>query len=299
MRRLLRDIFNDPETASSLAFKGGTAAMFFYGLPRFSVDLDFDLTDKANGLIVSDKIKGYAQRYGEIKDDALKRYGSIVVINYATGERDLKIEVSNRLFDNHYKEFSMGSATIRVLIPEDMLTHKLCAVRQRENGRDIFDVWYFLSKGIGINPNIIKERFNEPVPDFLKTCREKAASVTAKTLMQAVGEYMNEDLKEYARTNLIRDCCDMLEDYAINPVIANSEPTEHTTLLLTSPKLLSVLLKNNIEPSMISTATLTKLLSGKQTKLTNKFGEGLNFNVSEREIKVTEVRVGSEEEIVS
>lgn len=29
--------------SSVLGFKGGTAALLFYGLPRLSVDLDFDL----------------------------------------------------------------------------------------------------------------------------------------------------------------------------------------------------------------------------------------------------------------
>ena len=43
MLRILNDIFTDKELAASLAFKGGTALMFFYQLPRFSVDLDFNL----------------------------------------------------------------------------------------------------------------------------------------------------------------------------------------------------------------------------------------------------------------
>jgi len=41
--RILKDIYSDIELANCLGFKGGTALMFFYGLPRFSVDLDFNL----------------------------------------------------------------------------------------------------------------------------------------------------------------------------------------------------------------------------------------------------------------
>ena len=41
--KILKDIFKDPSIAPYLAFKGETAALFFYGLTRFSVDLDFDL----------------------------------------------------------------------------------------------------------------------------------------------------------------------------------------------------------------------------------------------------------------
>ena len=45
MLQLLKDIFNDALLSSVLAFKGGTATMFFHNLPRFSTDLDFNLLD--------------------------------------------------------------------------------------------------------------------------------------------------------------------------------------------------------------------------------------------------------------
>lgn len=43
MVQLLKEIYSDPELATCLGFKGGTALMLFYDLPRFSTDLDFDL----------------------------------------------------------------------------------------------------------------------------------------------------------------------------------------------------------------------------------------------------------------
>ena len=41
--QILKDIYSDSLVAPFLGFKGGTAAVMFYGLDRFSVDLDFDL----------------------------------------------------------------------------------------------------------------------------------------------------------------------------------------------------------------------------------------------------------------
>ena len=38
---ILRGIYSDPLLRSILGFKGETATMLFYELPRFSVDLDF------------------------------------------------------------------------------------------------------------------------------------------------------------------------------------------------------------------------------------------------------------------
>jgi predicted nucleotidyltransferase component of viral defense system len=46
MLQILRDIYSDLELANVLGFKGGSALMFFYNLPRFSVDLDFNLITK-------------------------------------------------------------------------------------------------------------------------------------------------------------------------------------------------------------------------------------------------------------
>jgi predicted nucleotidyltransferase component of viral defense system len=49
--QILKDVYSDIELANCLGFKGGTALMFFYDLPRFSVDLDFNLLDTSVKLI--------------------------------------------------------------------------------------------------------------------------------------------------------------------------------------------------------------------------------------------------------
>lgn len=43
LTNILIDIYKDSMVGPVLGFKGGTAGMLFYNLPRFSVDLDFDL----------------------------------------------------------------------------------------------------------------------------------------------------------------------------------------------------------------------------------------------------------------
>jgi len=58
LTQILTDIYSDRELARCLGFKGGTALMLFHNLPRFSVDLDFDLLDmeqlnlRINGLLL-------------------------------------------------------------------------------------------------------------------------------------------------------------------------------------------------------------------------------------------------------
>jgi len=46
MLQILKDVYRMLLLPPYLGFKGGTAALLFYGLPRNSVDLDFDLLDE-------------------------------------------------------------------------------------------------------------------------------------------------------------------------------------------------------------------------------------------------------------
>ena len=75
MGRILQDIYSDTSISSLLGFKGGTCAYFFYGLTRFSVDLDFDLfsTDEATQKLVYEKIGDMLKKYGEVKDSYIKQ----------------------------------------------------------------------------------------------------------------------------------------------------------------------------------------------------------------------------------
>ena len=141
MLQILKDIYSDVELAAVLGFKGGTALMFFYDLPRFSVDLDFNLLDAIKERSVYDKIRSILCKYGKIHDEAIKFYGPILVLDYGAGERKLKVEISNRLFDNHYEVKTLLGISMQVLTAPDMFAHKLCALLDRGEvtNRDIFD----------------------------------------------------------------------------------------------------------------------------------------------------------------
>src|SRR5271170_5498289 len=45
---IIKNIYSNAILTKSIGFKGGTAAMLFYDLNRFSVDLDFDLLDETH-----------------------------------------------------------------------------------------------------------------------------------------------------------------------------------------------------------------------------------------------------------
>jgi hypothetical protein len=59
----------------SLGFKGGTALMFFYDLPGFSINLDFNLLVNGKEKQVYEQVRAIWLKYDAIHDEAMKFYG--------------------------------------------------------------------------------------------------------------------------------------------------------------------------------------------------------------------------------
>ena len=220
MVQILKDIYSDIELANCLGFKGGTALMFFYDLPRFSVDLDFNLlcADKEN--IVYAKIRNIILKYGTVFDEAKKFYGPIVVLDYGVGERKLKIEISNRIFDNHFEVKNFLGINIKVMTPADMLSHKLCALLDRDTlaNRDIFDSWFFMQKQTPVNKNIIEFRMKMPYEDYVQRCIDKLEKITDKGMLQGLGEILDSEMKKFVKTKLRTETINLLKFYKAFPI---------------------------------------------------------------------------------
>jgi predicted nucleotidyltransferase component of viral defense system len=171
LAQILKEIYADVELANYLGFKGGTALMFFYELPRFSVDLDFNLIDATKEKIVYEKVRKILLKYGTIYDEASKFYGSIVVLDYGMGERKLKVEISNRQFDNCYEIKNLLGINMKVLVQADLFAHKLCALLDRNpmTNRDIFDCWFFMKNQFPVNKSIVETRMNHPILTTFKS----------------------------------------------------------------------------------------------------------------------------------
>ena len=287
MRKLLREFYSDDLLSSQLCFKGGTAAMLFEGLPRFSTDLDFNIVDKSKQKEVFDRIQAIASGSGIIADSANKRFGPVVVLDYGAGDRNLKIEVSNRIYDCHYVLRDFGPIVLPVMIRSDMLTHKLCAMHRRKAPRDIFDVWYFLSKGWPLNENIIKERIGIPVDAFLKDCLNSVNSCDSAAIMMEIGELLDDSMKPFVRNGgLTKSCCGLIEDYIASPLLEDVEPTEHTKLLFQNAQLLPALQKYKLDPSVISVSKLKDILSGNPVLLHKISGEGVIVRIDGKRVIV-------------
>ena len=220
--QLLKDIYSDLELANYLGLKGGTALMFFYDLPRMSVDLDFNLLNSAKEKIVYAKVREIVLKYGKIFDEAMKFYGPIIVLDYGVGERKLKVEISNRQWDNRYEMKNLLGIHMQVMITPDMFAHKLCALLDRSEvtNRDIFDSWFFMQKQTPINRRIVETRMEMLFADYLQRCIDHLEEMSDRGLLNGLGELMDADMKKFVRTKLRRETISLLRFYKEFPIFA-------------------------------------------------------------------------------
>jgi predicted nucleotidyltransferase component of viral defense system len=218
--QILKDIYNDVELSSLLGFKGGTALMFFYDLPRFSVDLDFNLLDENKAEFVYNKMRKILHKYGKIDDEAIKFYGLIVVLDYGVGERKLKVEISNRQWNEQYEIKNLLGIHIKTMIASDMFAHKLCALLDRTEltNRDIFDSYFFMQKRTPINKIIVETRMKMPLADYLQKCIDTLEAMSDKRILNGLGELVESEMKNFVRTKLRIETIQLLKFYKEFPL---------------------------------------------------------------------------------
>lgn len=220
MYNVLRDIYSNPQLRFLLGFKGGTALMFFYNLPRFSVDLDFNLLQKDKEEFVFQEVRNILLKYGKIEDEAIKFFGQLLVLNYGSGERNLKIEISNRQYPNHYEQKNLLGINMQVMTMPDMFAHKLCALLERVEtaNRDIFDCWFFLNNRTPINRELLELRVQIPLEDYMGKCIDMLETMPESSLLNGLGELIDAQTKTFVRLNLRKDVISLLRFYQAFPI---------------------------------------------------------------------------------
>ncbi len=218
--QILKDIYSDIELSNWLGFKGGTALLFFYDLPRLSVDLDFNLLHSEKEEAVYGKVRNILLKYGKIIDEAKKFFGPIIVLDYGFSERKLKVEISNRIFDNHYEIKNLLGINIKVMVLPDMFAHKLCALLDRDTvtNRDIFDCWFFMQRVTPVNKTIIESRMKMSFTEYIQKCINLLESMSDKGLLHGMGELMDLKMKQFVKTKLRTEAITLLKFYRDFPI---------------------------------------------------------------------------------
>jgi len=187
-----------------LGFKGGTAALLFYGLDRFSVDLDFDLLETKVEDLVFEKIEQIVSRYGLIKSKMKKHYTLFFELSYGDLDRNIKVEINRRNFGSAYQIQNYFGITMLVITKEDMFANKLCAFYERAEraNRDIYDVWFFLQNRWTIHQKLLEDRLGLTFEECIKICISKLEKVSEKNILSGMGELMDSNQKKWVKANL-------------------------------------------------------------------------------------------------
>ena len=210
--QILKEIYTDTAIAPLLGFKGGTAALMFYDLSRFSVDLDFDLLapggteglDEDKEKEVFEKILKIAKGYGEIRESRIKRYNLLIILSYDPKAQNIKIEVNRRIFGSRYELKTLLGISMLVMVREDMFANKLMAMYERigKTSRDIFDVYFFAKNNWPINKEIVERRAGISYKEVVEKCIELLEKMNNRNILVGLGDFLTESQKDWARAKL-------------------------------------------------------------------------------------------------
>ena len=222
MGQILRDIYSDTSISSLIGFKGGTCAYFFYGLTRFSVDLDFDLffSDEATQKLVHKKIGGMLGKYGDIKDDYIKRNTIFFLLSYGDADHNVKVEVNVRILmsdiKEHYEVKEYLGISMLVGKKDYLFASKLSALIDRKllAMRDIYDVWFFGTNHWDINAEVIKARTGKTVKEHLVDCISVIEAVKDNEILHGLAELLvDEKVKVWVKAHLRDEVVFLLKNY--------------------------------------------------------------------------------------
>jgi len=162
--------------SEKIYFKGGTCLHLLYGSPRFSEDLDFstDLTKKEIKLLIK-----------KIVEKIQKEIPGISLIFIHSGRKSLryKLKYQGKEFkypltirlDFAFEEILLKPKVSKIetkfpinflslvlsLKEEEILAEKIRAFLLRAKGRDIFDLWYLLSKNLFVKKDILEKKLKK------------------------------------------------------------------------------------------------------------------------------------------
>ncbi len=160
-----------------IIFKGGTALFFFYGLDRFSEDLDFTqikqydqkkfktaISDVLNLINISHELKTDKSLKG--KNLKVKAIGPL--FGGPRSESFVKIEISERndiFLSPEIKEIvpiydDLRPFTVPVMKKEEILAEKVRALMTRGKARDLYDLVFLIKKGVSLDYSLINKKLS-------------------------------------------------------------------------------------------------------------------------------------------
>jgi len=205
---LLLEIYKTSGAGDKLIFKGGTCASLFYGLPRLSFDLDFDLPVPLEARETA-SLRSALARHADIRDEKDKAQTLFFLLVYEKGAPHIKIEMNKRVWRlNADKAVWMLGVEMRIADERTLATNKIVALSDRRNpvARDLFDAHFFLTMGYRLNEDLILERTGKDLKAYLAELADFVPRVfTPKAVLHGLGDVLDEKQKTWAKNRLVGD----------------------------------------------------------------------------------------------
>lgn len=181
--------------SQNIFFKGGTAIHLIYQAPRFSEDLDFSVMlsiSEFNAYITS-----VLKRMEDEEGISSKERKSITGKQFLLAAENILPYKTTIALDFSFREkvFSNERSILQTSYPvlftsyvyhlsqEEMLAEKIRAVMTRRKGRDLYDLWYFLSKGTELRQDMLRK----------KLAYYEISEVTNSAIVKRVASFSQKD----------------------------------------------------------------------------------------------------------
>ena len=212
------------------AFYGGTCLRMFYGLPRFSEDMDFSLTQKRDDIHLENyfdaireefNLAGFdititkkeKKAFGKVESAFLKENTEAYDIKFQTKKTvKVKIELDTDpplLFNTEQKLLMQPySFMVRCFTLPDLYAGKMHALvyrawQRRVKGRDWFDFEWYVRNGVPLSFRHLQERIREFNGEIVSP--EEFMAKLRKKIVETDIENVKQDVIPYIEPNQQRD----------------------------------------------------------------------------------------------
>jgi predicted nucleotidyltransferase component of viral defense system len=211
MMSILLDISKNEVLKENLVFKWWTYFFLFYGLDRFSTDLDFDLvnewlTDDKKENLVLEEVGKIAEKYWEIKEKIIKKHTVFVLLSYWEIDHNIKIEISRRWVSWKYSLKNFMWIELNTLDLEYATANKFFALTDRNKlaNRDIYDIWFILKNNLPINKEYLSEISWKSFEEYIKFMIEFLEKFPKNyNILDWLWTTLNEKQKSFVKNHLV------------------------------------------------------------------------------------------------
>jgi len=211
-KKILRDIYQNNNLQTRVVFKGGTCLYMFYGLDRFSIDLDFNIVSND---FKPEEVTKILKTYLTI-EKYNKRYTYFWLGSYEKGKQKIKVEMSKRNYPDTYVNVNFYGLTLPTLSKDSMFAHKLCAITDRKKivNRDLYDAYFMFKNNFEINEKIIIVRTNKTAKEYVKDLIPFVKkNANPHDILQGLGELVDTKQKIWIKEHLLNELLFHLQVY--------------------------------------------------------------------------------------